>query len=204
MNRYYNPVRTIEGAGCVGQLPDVLAGMGLTQKKVLLLVWGETVLEHPAFAALLKNGSGFEIHPLVFQASNPTVGQLYETYQATKSFQPEAVVAVGGGISIRHNLDFPVHQPQAADPFKHIAHQIANPRGLVIMLKLYRTAARERKLLPIIGPGGHGLQVPGGARAVFQRAGAGERGLYHECHARAEHRPLHAGGAGGQGGDIRL
>ena len=97
MNRYYNPVRTIEGAGCVGQLPDVLAGMGLTQKKVLLLVWGETVLEHPAFAALLKNGSGFEIHPLVFQASNPTVGQLYETYQATKSFQPEAVVAVGGG-----------------------------------------------------------------------------------------------------------
>ena len=97
MNRYYNPVRTIEGAGCVGQLPDVLAGMGLTQKKVLLLMWGETVLEHPAFAALLKNGSGFEVHPLVFQASNPTVGQLYETYQATKSSQPEAVVAVGGG-----------------------------------------------------------------------------------------------------------
>lgn len=97
MNRYYNPVRTMEGAGCVGQLPDVLAGMGLTQKKILLLVWGQAVLEHPAFAALLKSGSGFEVHPLVFQASNPTVGQLYETYQATKSFQPEAVVAVGGG-----------------------------------------------------------------------------------------------------------
>ena len=97
MNRYYNPVRIIEAAGCAGTLPDILAEMGLTQKKVLLLVWGQAVLEHPAFAALLKSGSGFEVHPLVLQASNPTVNQLYETYQATKSFQPEAVVAVGGG-----------------------------------------------------------------------------------------------------------
>lgn len=97
MNRYYNPVRIIEAAGCTGTLPDILAEMGLTQKKVLLLVWGQAVLEHPAFAALLKSGSGFEVHPLVLQASNPTVNQLYETYQATKSFQPEAVVAVGGG-----------------------------------------------------------------------------------------------------------
>ena len=97
MNYYYNPVRTIEGAGCVGQLPDVLTKMNLTQKKVLLLVWGETVLKHPAFATLLGRDSGFEVYPLVFQASNPTVAQLYETYQATRSFQPEAVIAVGGG-----------------------------------------------------------------------------------------------------------
>lgn len=97
MNYYYNPVRTIEGAGCVGQLSNVLAEMNLTQKKVLLLVWGETVLKHPAFAALLGSDSGFEVRPLVFQASNPTVAQLYETYQATSSFQPEAVIAVGGG-----------------------------------------------------------------------------------------------------------
>lgn len=97
MNQYYNPVRTIEGSGCVEQLPDILAGMHLTQKKVLLLVWGQEVLEHPVFAALMESGCGYEVYPLVFQASNPTVEQLYEIYQKTKLFRPAAVVAVGGG-----------------------------------------------------------------------------------------------------------
>ena len=50
MNRYYNPVRTLEGAGCVSRLEEILEGMDLVRKNVLLLVWGEALLENPAFA----------------------------------------------------------------------------------------------------------------------------------------------------------
>ena len=53
MNRYYNPVRTLEGAGCAGRLEEILEEMNLVHRKVLLLVWGESLLENPAFAGLL-------------------------------------------------------------------------------------------------------------------------------------------------------
>ncbi len=97
MNRYYNPVRTLEGPGCVGQLVPLLKEMNLERRKILLLAWGPAVLEHPAFAGLLKESCGYQVRPLIFQASNPTVEQLYETYQKTRAFEPEVVIAVGGG-----------------------------------------------------------------------------------------------------------
>ena len=93
MNRYYNPVQTIEGAGCTAELAGLLEDMGLVQRNVLLLVWSEMVLDLPAFAGL--SNAGFTIRVQVFRASNPTVEQLFETYQATRDFAPEAVVAVG-------------------------------------------------------------------------------------------------------------
>lgn len=95
MNRYYNPVQTIEGAGCTAELTGLLERMGLARRNVLLLVWSEAVLELPAFARLAD--SGFTVRSMVFRASNPTVEQLFETYEATRDFAPEAVVAVGGG-----------------------------------------------------------------------------------------------------------
>ena len=97
MNRYYNPVRTLEGPGCVGQLAPLLKEMNLERRKILLLAWGPAVLEHPAFAGLLKESCGYQVRLLIFQASNPTVEQLYETYQKTRAFEPEVVIAVGGG-----------------------------------------------------------------------------------------------------------
>ncbi len=97
MNQYYNPVRTVQGPGCVNQISEVLKEMELEKGNVLLLVWSEEVLRHPAFAALLEENSGYQVHPLCFQASNPTVGQLFETYQKTASLHPEVVIAVGGG-----------------------------------------------------------------------------------------------------------
>ena len=97
MNRYYNPVRTVEGAGCAGHLEEILEGMDLSRKKVLLLAWGEGPLENPAFAGLLRGDGAFEVHPMVFRASNPTVEQLFDAYRRTKDFAPEVVVAVGGG-----------------------------------------------------------------------------------------------------------
>ena len=97
MNRYYNPVRTVEGAGCAGRLEEILGGMDLSRKKVLLLAWGEGPLENPAFAGLLRGDGAFEVRPMVFRASNPTVEQLFDAYRRTKDFAPEVVVAVGGG-----------------------------------------------------------------------------------------------------------
>ena len=97
MNRYYNPVRTLEGPGCAGQLTGLLEEMHPERKTILLLVWSQSVLEHPAFAGLLNGIGGYQVRSLVFQASNPTVEQLYETFQETRAFEPEVVIAVGGG-----------------------------------------------------------------------------------------------------------
>ena len=95
LNRYYNPVQSFEGPGCTAELTDLLQKMELKEGRLLLLVWSEKVLKLPAFAGLADNG--FTICSMVFQASNPTVSQLFETYQATREFRPEVVVAVGGG-----------------------------------------------------------------------------------------------------------
>ena len=97
MNRYYNPVRTLEGAGCVSRLEEVLEGMDLVRRNVLLLVWGEPLLENPVFAGLLGEDSAFAVRSMIFRASNPTVEQLYDAYRETRDFAPEVVVAVGGG-----------------------------------------------------------------------------------------------------------
>lgn len=95
LNRYYNPVQSFEGPGCTAELTTLLQKMELKEGRLLLLVWSEKVLKLPAFAGLADNG--FTICSMVFQASNPTVSQLFETYQATREFRPEVVVAVGGG-----------------------------------------------------------------------------------------------------------
>ena len=97
MNRYYNPVRTVEGDGCLSRLPAVLAEMALPEKRVLVLAWSRQALEHPAVAALLEEDSGFQAKGVVFTASNPTVEQLFQVWQETQDFAPEAVVAIGGG-----------------------------------------------------------------------------------------------------------
>ena len=45
MNRYYNPVRTLEGPGSLSSLPEILNGMEPDSKRILLLVWSEEVLK---------------------------------------------------------------------------------------------------------------------------------------------------------------
>ena len=99
MNRYYNPVRTLEGPGSLSSLPEILNGMEPDSKRILLLVWSEEVLKNPAFSFLLDQKSGFQTLPFSFQASNPTVEQLFETYEATKEFAPAVVIAVGEAAS---------------------------------------------------------------------------------------------------------
>lgn len=97
MNQYYNPVKTIQGAGCFNRLPELLQEMELKNRRVLVLAWSETALEHTVFSELQKLQQPFSIQTVVFEASNPTVEQLFAVYQQTKDFAPDAVVAIGGG-----------------------------------------------------------------------------------------------------------
>ena len=97
MNQYYNPVKTIQGAGCFNRLPELLQEMELKNRRVLVLAWSETALEHTVFSELHSEIARFSIQTVVFEASNPTVEQLFAVYQQTKDFAPDAVVAIGGG-----------------------------------------------------------------------------------------------------------
>lgn len=97
VNQYYNPVRTLEGPGCVNQVESLLAEMELARRKVLLLAWSKAVFQIPAFVRLAAPKSGYAVRKLCFQASNPTVDQLFQTYRETRDFAPEVVIAVGGG-----------------------------------------------------------------------------------------------------------
>ena len=84
MNCYYNPAYTIEGPGCAGRLTELLEEMKPEVRRVLLLLWGEEVLKQPAFSGLAEKNKDLEVQTLVFRASNPSVEQLFETYQETK------------------------------------------------------------------------------------------------------------------------
>lgn len=94
LNTYYNPVRTYQGVGSLSVLPQLVNG--LNPKKILLLIWDESVLENryiketaAAFADILTIKT--------FAWSNPEMFQLYEIYNETKNENYELVIAVGGG-----------------------------------------------------------------------------------------------------------
>lgn len=98
MNRYYNPVHTIEGRGCVKELPGLLAEAGLAEKKKLIIMWDASVEKHPGISALTADQA--HCRRICFGASNPTVEQLYALYQETAADAPELVIAVGGGSTL--------------------------------------------------------------------------------------------------------
>lgn len=97
MNCYYNPVHTIQGPGCLAQLPALLHTLPADERRVLVLAWSEEALRHPVLAGLLTPGGEFAARSLVFNASNPTVAQLFDAWRATRDFAPQVVVGVGGG-----------------------------------------------------------------------------------------------------------
>ena len=100
MNRYYNPVRTVQGPGCVRQLPELLQELKPAGRRVLLLLWNESLAEELPFSSMLAGTESFQARMLVFRDSNPTVEQLFDAYRATKGFSPDVVVAVGGGSTL--------------------------------------------------------------------------------------------------------
>lgn len=96
MNHYYNPVHTIQGKGCAGELPKLLDGLYPQGCQVLLLAWDDSVFGLPAIREMEKNPAVHVKH-CCFQESNPTVEQLFSLYSQTADFNPQVVLAVGGG-----------------------------------------------------------------------------------------------------------
>lgn len=101
MNRFYNPVHTVQGSGCFALLPEILDGMktaGPDGQKVLIIAWDESALRHPAVRVTEKSQP--EVQTMVFAASNPTAAQLFEAYRKTEDFAPDTIVAIGGGTTM--------------------------------------------------------------------------------------------------------
>ncbi|MBQ9091571.1 MAG: phosphonoacetaldehyde reductase [Anaerotignum sp.] len=94
MNHYYNPVRTICGSGAIDELPRLLNDMISPKGKVLLIAWNGVIPMMDVFNQLRKE---FVVRTIEFNESNPTVEQLFGLYNRTESFDPDVVIAVGGG-----------------------------------------------------------------------------------------------------------
>ena len=59
-----------------------------------MLCWDRGVADRPEFCGAPE---GFSVVKRVFNASNPTVEQLYQVYLETRETPPDTVVAIGGG-----------------------------------------------------------------------------------------------------------
>lgn len=97
MNSFYNPVHAVQGPGCLNCLPELLCTLPESDRRILIIAWSEEALLHPVLASLLASDSKFKVQSLVFTASNPTVEQLFDAWNATRDFSPNVVVGVGGG-----------------------------------------------------------------------------------------------------------
>lgn len=96
LNMYFNPVHTVQGFGCLEQLPSLVDCVAAPEKKILLLVWNESVLKQPGIRELNNDDSG-RIVTRVFSDSNPELEQLWQVYSETRVLDIGLVVAVGGG-----------------------------------------------------------------------------------------------------------
>lgn len=99
MNRWQNPVRLVQGPHALDALPALVAEATPGAERVLLVVWGEAALAHPAFEALRRD-LGDRLETLVFPHSNPTLAQLFEAHTALHGKGIGLVVAVGGGSTL--------------------------------------------------------------------------------------------------------
>lgn len=94
MNKYYNPVRVLQGKNSLENLSELVQELG--SKKILLLVWDESVLQNynlQCFAAAHSE----QLIIKSFAYSNPEVEQLYAVYEETKNMGIDLIIPVGGG-----------------------------------------------------------------------------------------------------------
>ncbi len=96
MNTYFNPVRTFQGFGCLDLISSLAASVAMPGKRILLLVWDESVLACPGIRDLKNLGKSCVISR-VFSASNPELEQLWQVYEETRGMAVGLVIAVGGG-----------------------------------------------------------------------------------------------------------
>ena len=96
MNQYYNPVRTIQEQAAFGFCRISWRKWIRKIRRSFFLEWDGNAVP-AALISRLKEEKAFDVRTTVFEASNPTVEQLFETYEETRKFSPDVVVAVGGG-----------------------------------------------------------------------------------------------------------
>ena len=96
MNDFYNPVHTFLETGSTGRIPELVKELCPESGRVLVLSWSTSVFELPAFSRL-ESLSGITLQKRIFQASNPTLEQLFAVYRETADFCPDVVIAAGGG-----------------------------------------------------------------------------------------------------------
>ena len=96
MDRYFNPVRTLTGKGCLSQLTTLLEEMNIAGEKVLILAWDERVFDLEGIKNAEKTEK-WKFEKKIFQASNPTVEQLFELYRKMYTDRAKVIIAVGGG-----------------------------------------------------------------------------------------------------------
>ena len=159
MNCYFNPVQTIQGPGCLARLPELLHKLPQDQRRVLVIAWSEEALRHPVLAALLAPGGEFEGRSLVFTPSNPTVEQLFDTWESTRDFAPDVVIGVGGGggNAVEHMIERSV---------QGVEFVCANTDAQA----LSRNAAPSKLSLGKIGPGACAQPEKGQEAAQAHRA----------------------------------
>lgn len=98
MNRFYNPVRTVQGAGSLRQLPDFIQQIA-PKGTILLLVWNEQAKQNETIQNLLAQW-GDRVTVACFPHSNPNMEQLFHTYKTTKERDISLVIAIGGGSTL--------------------------------------------------------------------------------------------------------
>ncbi len=94
---YYNPVRTITGAGSLRHLDALIRSLSAAGDHILVLAWDPCVYDNDVFAGLEKNHPDRIFRRRIFSASNPTVNQLLHIYKETRDFAPSLILAAGGG-----------------------------------------------------------------------------------------------------------
>lgn len=97
MNRFYNPVRIIEGYGAVKNLDEILNELNIHNGNVLLIIWDECIRENSDIKELITDNTGINFKTIVFKKSNPDTEDLFDLYIKTKDENYSLVVAVGGG-----------------------------------------------------------------------------------------------------------
>ncbi len=98
MYKYFNPVKTFQGAGILANLEEIIneaMGGKETYKSVLIVVWDKMVLENENVKKYLNSNNN--ILTSVFAYSNPTPENLFELYSDTKNANIDLIVAIGGG-----------------------------------------------------------------------------------------------------------
>lgn len=96
MDTYWNPVRIVQGEGCISRLPEYIEKLSPKNNTILVLAWGEAVFNMEDMKEILRNTKyRWLLH--CFTVSNPDLEDLYQLYQRFRGDSIGVVIGIGGG-----------------------------------------------------------------------------------------------------------